>query len=239
MSAGKGTCLLCKAEITKKSVSAHLDSCPELGKRDDASREEGVFRMLVEGKDSPKYWLCIDAPAHMALKTLDKFLRRIWLECCSHMSAFKIDGITYYPDSESKCECGGEDMKFALREVLRPGARFSYEYDFGTTTELSLSVISRRQGATANGKVEILARNLQPNMKCRFCGKTATQICGICGDSENGITCDACMKKHECGEETFLPIVNSPRTGVCGYCGGPETKPVVERGWVLSDKGAR
>jgi len=33
--------------------------------------------------------------------------------------------------------------------------------------------------------------------------------------------CDAHADEHRCdGEEAILPIVNSPRMGVCGYTGG-------------------
>ena len=31
--------------------------------------------------------------------------------------------------------------------------------------------------------------------------------------------CEDCAKTHECGEEMLLPVCNSPRLGVCGYCG--------------------
>ncbi len=31
--------------------------------------------------------------------------------------------------------------------------------------------------------------------------------------------CDKCIEAHECGEDYVMPIVNSPRTGVCGYVG--------------------
>ena len=34
-----------------------------------------------------------------------------------------------------------------------------------------------------------------------------------------GLFCDECAGGHECGEETILPVVNSPRVGVCGYTG--------------------
>ena len=27
-------------------------------------------------------------------------------------------------------------------------------------------------------------------------------------------------RNHDCGEEAILPVVNSPRMGVCGYTGG-------------------
>jgi hypothetical protein len=31
--------------------------------------------------------------------------------------------------------------------------------------------------------------------------------------------CQACAEDHECGEDMQLPVVNSPRVGVCGYAG--------------------
>ncbi len=34
-----------------------------------------------------------------------------------------------------------------------------------------------------------------------------------------GWLCDSCAEDHKCGEDMLLPVVNSPRTGVCGYTG--------------------
>ena len=33
----------------------------------------------------------------------------------------------------------------------------------------------------------------------------------------DSLFCDECLVGDE--EEGYLPVVNSPRTGVCGYCG--------------------
>ncbi|MDP2782290.1 hypothetical protein [Devosia sp.] len=70
------------------------------------------------------------------LENLDKFLRQVWLECCGHLSAFRIEG------NELK-------KSKKLRHALSPGIELVHEYD----------------------------------------------------------------------EEMLLPVVNSPRTGVCGYAG--------------------
>ena len=52
------------------------------------------------------------------------------------------------------------------------------------------------------------------------CGrKKATLICTQCSWSGEGWLCDLCAQSHECDEEMFLPVVNSPRTGECGYTG--------------------
>ena len=34
-----------------------------------------------------------------------------------------------------------------------------------------------------------------------------------------GWVCDECAPKHKCGEDMLLPVVNSPRVGMCGYTG--------------------
>lgn len=36
---------------------------------------------------------------------------------------------------------------------------------------------------------------------------------------DEGYYCKECAPKHECGEQMMLPVLNSPRTGVCGYDG--------------------
>ncbi len=42
-------------------------------------------------------------------------------------------------------------------------------------------------------------------------------------DGRRGYLCEACLADHECDEEMFMPLVNSPRTGVCGYVGNRNT----------------
>ena len=51
---------------------------------------------------------------------------------------------------------------------------------------------------------------------CGGCGKLATKVCTQCGADESGWLCDRRMHKHERGEDDVLPVVNSPRVGVCG-----------------------
>ncbi|MEJ5252084.1 MAG: hypothetical protein HPY54_00055 [Chthonomonadetes bacterium] len=49
-----------------------------------------------------------------------------------------------------------------------------------------------------------------------------SDVCSSClwEDEENAWLCKECARKHDCGEEYFLPVVNSPRVGQCGYTGG-------------------
>jgi hypothetical protein len=109
-----------------------------------------------------------------------------------------------------------------LRRVLKVGQRFSHEYDFGSTTYLSLKVMAEREGHTQeeDGSITILARNVPPTYLCRVCGKRATEVASDgYYDEEDGAYCKECARKKRVNT---LPIVNSPRMGVCGYTGDAE-----------------
>jgi hypothetical protein len=95
----------------------------------------------------------------------------------------------------------------------------TYEYDFGTTTELKLRVLAERLGPRQREAVQVLARNNPPVFPCVVCGQEATQVCTQCIYEDEGWLCDACVSEHECGDEMCLPVVNSPRVGMCGYAG--------------------
>jgi len=85
---------------------------------------------------------------------------------------------------------------------------------FGTTTELALQVVFIRKGFI-DEPIRMLARNNPPVFACEKCKGIATQICQECWEDY----CSECIEEHECGEDYVIPIVNSPRTGVCGYVG--------------------
>ena len=38
-------------------------------------------------------------------------------------------------------------------------------------------------------------------------------------EREDPFLCEVHTEKHDCGEEALLPVVNSPRMGMCGYTG--------------------
>lgn len=123
-----------------------------------------------------------------------------------------------------------ESMDIALEDVLSKGLKFQYEYDFGTTTELNLRVVSEgyAQASEENEVIRVLARNDPPSTTCESCGNNAAElICPICGESMYGRPlCKKCARKHKCdeyfSEDMLLPVVNSPRTGLCGYTGKEE-----------------
>jgi hypothetical protein len=108
-----------------------------------------------------------------------------------------------------------------LEKVLKVGQKFFYDYDFGSTTYLALKVMSEREGAL---KMEnqpaklIMARNIAPGFACVVCGKPAKKVVAGYYNVRENAYCTACAKKSEY-DEMMLPIVNSPRVGVCGYTG--------------------
>ena len=66
--------------------------------------------------------------------------------------------------------------------------------------------------------MKILARNNPYTFKCEECDQPATDLCMEC----DSIFCEPCLMEHECSEEMALPVVNSPRMGVCGYTGADD-----------------
>lgn len=211
-----GRCSFCGAVFGKKAMTTHLKSCrarwEEKAKKTKATP---ALQLLIEGRHLPKYWLQVAIPVNFELQDLDRFLRDIWLECCGHLSMFIINGVEYTEDYEEIDDT--ESVEIPVGRVLRPGDKFHYDYDFGTTTRLALRVI----GPTTVPKKEIvlLARNEPPFILCGVCGQNADLICGMCSHMEEGWICSSCAKKHCCEEPAFLPVVNSPRTGQCGYTG--------------------
>jgi hypothetical protein len=142
------------------------------------------------------------------LEDLDQFLRDIWLECCGHMSTF-IYG---------RRELG---MRGKFNDIIRPGMELLHEYDFGTPTQLLVKVLLKFEDSMKKKtSVEILARNEPPEISCEECREAlAVEICTECQWDGLGWLCESCAENHECGEEMMVPVVNSPRTGVCSYSG--------------------
>ncbi len=223
----KGVCTFCHVEYSKSGMSRHLETCKQRASveaqtgHDRQAQTIRKFHLLVQGLYSPMYWMHLDITANTTLATLDQFLRDIWLECCGHLSAFTIAGTRYRVDEAIyEWDTRQKNMRVPLDEVLRPGQTCSYEYDFGSTTELTLKVIAERE-ATAEGKaIHVLARNSLSFVPCDECGEApAILTCARCVYHDAGWLCKDCAEKHDCGQEMLRPRVNSPREGVCGYTG--------------------
>lgn len=142
-------------------------------------------------------------------------------------------------EGEIEDEDGGMDVE--LGEVLNVGEKFSYVYDFGSSTNLSFRVIDEREGVLPaddedeeeeleedeeeyedEGEIDlvVMARNEPPPWVCNVCGKPATHVLpeSEYDTLDKAGLCDDHAKKYQYSDE-LLPMVNSPRVGVCGYTG--------------------
>lgn len=196
-----GPCTICGAELKKASAAKHLATCL-------AATPGATEYVIVKVVGGGVYWLFAAVPADASLKDLDGFLRQTWLECCGHMSAFR----------EKRTEV---PMSRKIGQLAALDAKLVHEYDFGTTTELEVTFAGKVTAAKLSGrsKIKLLARNNKPEIACDGCGKPATQICTDCVYDDNGLLCDECAENHECETNYLLPVVNSPRCGVCAYTG--------------------
>lgn len=206
----KGICYKCKQLVTKNSAKSHIHKCFNL------SEAHPVDAFMVKAQwphKNPIYWLYLAVPFTATLEDLDDFLRETWLECCSHLSQFTINNkrfSSYFePDRYSSIE--QSSMSISSENVLTPGLKFTHEYDFGSTTELLLEVVGRIK-TEASKKISIMIRNQEPEFECAYCDEKAVMICS----NEDNFLCESCGGDNE---SFLLPLVNSPRTGVCGYIG--------------------
>jgi hypothetical protein len=216
----EGTCNLCGGIFSKRTMTRHLNVCRDKNSPKPLGRlkpfHEKLFHLVVEGADRPDYWMHLEAPASTTRGRLDALLRETWLECCHHLSAFTI-GTEYYRFCPLAMPAELEEDA-QLDEVLRPQMKFIHQYDFGTPTRLVLKVVSETDRLIKNASIQILARNIAPEILCGSCRQPATKVCPMCWDYTRWL-CEECAPKHSCEGNWFLPVVNSPRTGMCAYNG--------------------
>jgi hypothetical protein len=221
-----GSCALCGADVTRSNVGSHLMACAPAH---DLARgpSEGLAAIRVTSPGLPAYWLDVEVRREARLEGLDQFLRRHWLECCGHLSRFRIGDRDFfsrgYEFDRSPAGAGRGPARMSTRfRDVGPGVgeRFAYEYDFGSTTSLDLRITGERTGRPGRQAVRLLARNTPPVWPCAVCGERAAYVCQMClGERDAAFVCERHRAQHGCEEEGFLPVVNSPRMGVCGYAG--------------------
>ena len=193
MAASNGNCFICGKTTGKVAIKNHV-------LKDHNGGGELCYLLKAEGAYSKNYWLFFSVPLDASLSAVDRFLREIWCECCGHMSAFRA--------------LGREFGKARKLMELNVGDTLLYEYDFGSTTEVLVTVVDKIERVKQKEKIQLLARNVPAQEKCDECGAPATYV-----DITEGISlCDECSKNSEDG--MLAPITNSPRCGACGYDGG-------------------
>jgi hypothetical protein len=218
-----GTCTLCGTAVTKRTAARHLNACAPT--HDGSSGPSGrVLRFRVQARGGGPWWLDVEARASTALASLDTLLRDLWLECCGHLSEFEVGAYRYVggggPPSPFGRDPSERTMSAKLYDVFHGvGAVGRYEYDFGSTTELVLKVTGERNGRLGRAAARLVARNDPPVWPCGECGAPGTAVCAAHDVAGSPFVCAAHESTHPCEDEAFLPVVNSPRMGVCGYSG--------------------
>ncbi|MCX6693199.1 MAG: hypothetical protein NT074_01400 [Methanomicrobiales archaeon] len=204
-----GTCRICKEPLTKRTATKHLLTHCNPG------ADSTGFLILAEGTRRKEYWILMICDEDATLENIDAFLRDIWVECCGHLSSFTIYDRTF----ESSNEDEKSDFDVSLNEILEEGSVFSYLYDYGDTTYLTLKVMGSGNytQSSRNASVNLLARNDSPEVICHTCENEAAWLCTNCEGEKGWVMCDECKEDHPCGDDMLLPIVNSPRVGQCGY----------------------
>lgn len=207
----KSKCNLCGSKFKRQGLTRHIRSCLiKHFQKDSEVKSSPLLYLNIYDAFNPDYFLHLLISENTTFENLDAFLRDIWLECCGHLSSFSFQR---YGDEIS--------MTKKIKNVLTPGIQLTYQYDFGSTTELNIKAIDYYHGNIGrNKKVQVIARNAQPIIPCDECNEEpAVQICTECQWDGGGWLCEKCSQTHDCDDEMFLPVVNSPRTGVCGYTG--------------------
>lgn len=91
----KGKCYACGNVYTKRGMRHHLKSCKKLKEKFRECGENKYFMIRIKAKYAKQFFLYLDIKANVKLSELDQFLRDIWLECCNHLSCFKINNESY------------------------------------------------------------------------------------------------------------------------------------------------
>lgn len=217
----RGSCEYCGRSLTRGGMTRHLRSCAR--RRDvieaaDAGMERTTSLLHLQVQDwmSGAYWLQLEVDGSARLRELDRYLRAIWLECCGHLSAFSTGG----PVADDL------PMTRKLASVFHAGAEVTHIYDFGTETALQLKLVDERQGTRTTARpIALMARNAPPSFVCEQCDAPASRVCLECASNgEPGLLCDRHARGHPHTDYGMAPLVNSPRTGICGY-DGPAVPP--------------
>lgn len=217
----RGKCAFCGREMTRSGLARHLPACSKRHKAIGAANQkhgqsQTFYHLQVQDAWQGDFWLHLEVDGSATLKDMDDYLRAIWLECCGHMSQFSIGG------------WGGEEIQMAtpIARVFQPGVELTHIYDFGSSSHTLLKAVGTRRGKPLTPHpITLMARNDPPEVQCTECEQPASWLCMECVYEldKPGFLCDRHVEDHPCqdyGEP--VPLVNSPRVGMCGYTGPAE-----------------
>jgi hypothetical protein len=207
---------MCLQTVAKSQMRRHLRRCPGEG--------DGMLLQVTNAGSPKNYWLYLSAAPDATLADLDTLLRAVWLECCGHLSSLEVGGrggLRYESQGSDDFGWDDDDPPLGFDELvataLPSGTTAVYEYDFGTTSALDILRHAQPVRAPSGAPVQLLARNLAPEVGCDVCRAAAAWA-----DWERAL-CEACWRRLDDDErEMLMPLCNSPRAGLCGYDGSDD-----------------
>ena len=203
----EGKCVFCDQLLLQDDIAQHLATHLATMQKDDKGNCPTAYCHIEV--EAAEMFLHLLVKAEIAMSELDFYLRNIWLDCCGHMSEFGHKNIEI-------------EMEDAVGDVFQPKVKIYLDYDFGDTTRIFLRGI-KNYSLALKEEIVLLSRNEPLKLLCDKCKRQpAADICIVC---DYTYFCPKCAEKHEKECEDFadyskMPVVNSPRMGVCGYMGG-------------------
>lgn len=201
----QGKCYYCGKELTERTIKRHMKNCPEMKKTiedkiKNAKEVRDQFLISIKDKKNPgKYCIYLSIDANLQLEHLDKFIRDIWVECCSHSSAFYINKKEYGNKSD-----GQYKMNFQLNDILSVNQKFEYKYDFDLTTCLVLEVVDMIKVPQDFNQIEIIARNNEENNgEAEYCNSPRDGMCKYKGN-KNGEVSYLPQNTKECNNSSLI-----------------------------------
>jgi hypothetical protein len=242
----EGKCFFCGGTFIKAGIIRHLQGHLKQKAKENTQGQSFLLKVELNPKwGNAPYFLSLWVDGSATMKNIDNLLRDIWLECCGHLSSFtdpkkrQYGGIwDFFEAAELLTEGKQKEYEKLMEEkqgevpmsrkvdkVFYKNLKLEYEYDFGSSTYLLLTVIGEYP-IKADKKIVLLSRNEPLEWLCETCKKEpATQICIAHDWDEDSLFCNKCAKKHakECRDfkdYAAMPVVNSPRMGICAYVSG-------------------
>ena len=124
----EGKCVFCEKSFAKTAIGRHLKT----HFKEKTSTDKAGTSYVLKIEQNPKYgaagyflYLWVSNLAKM--NDIDSFLRKIWLECCGHLSSFT--DINMLKQRRTGYG-GGLDNMFTAMDFLERGQIKKYERDF-------------------------------------------------------------------------------------------------------------
>ena len=130
-----GLCFLCREELPSNDSRIHAHDCMET-LVSEAAPDDDIMLISAWCEERP-HWLELAVRPTATLGDLDRFLRRVWLDCCDHQSRFivrkqlDLAGKPTAVDWQMENILVRADERYIrepMEDILDHGTEFDYQY---------------------------------------------------------------------------------------------------------------